>query len=344
MPRGRRHLFILAVLSASFLHVLPQIPCAGFARVEVARGIYDDTFGRGGRFLLGAEGRDEGGDLAILGAADADTRPDTRIVFPVRLMIGHVKDVVAVNVDAARPAELLPLRDEIAILVEDLNAIVAAVADEDPSLRIDGDGVRRVELAGPLAFPAPRLDEFPVLGKLHDARIGVSAMTIGDENVAVRRGHYVARTIEGVGPVTSNPRLAERHQHLSFRAEFEYLVTLAIFAGRVGRPDVAVAVDMETVRLIEHSLAKHLQDLARRIELNDRRDVRALTGASPAPLKRPDIAIAVDFDPDGRPPLSTFRELGPALFNTIRIVLRVCLRCEHRHRDDDCNKVENPST
>src|SRR5262249_50936442 len=156
-----------------FLHVLPQIPRAGFARVEVARGIYDDTFGRAGRFLLGAEGRDEGGDLAILGATDADPWPDTRVVFPVRLMIGHVEDVVAVNVDAARPAELLPLRDEIAILVEDLNAIVAAVADEDPSLRIDGDCVRRVELAGGRAFPSPRLDELSILRELHDARVGV---------------------------------------------------------------------------------------------------------------------------------------------------------------------------
>src|SRR5262249_5768979 len=287
--RGRRHLFILAILPASFLHVLPQIPRAGFARVEVARGIYDDTFGRGGRFLLGAEGRDEGGDVAILGVADTDPRPHARVVFRVRLMIGHVKDIVAVDVDSARTAELLPLREEIAILVEDLNAIVAAVADEDPSLRIDGDGVRRVELAGGRAFLAPRLDELPILRELHDARVGVPAMSICHENIAVRRGHYVARTIEGVGAVTSTPRLAERHQHLSFLAEFEYLVTLAIFAGRVGRPDVAVAVDMETVRLIEHSLAKHLQDLARRIELNDRRDVRALTGVLPPHLSNAQI-------------------------------------------------------
>src|SRR5262249_58483977 len=99
------------------------------------------------------------------------------IVFPVRLMIGHVKDIVAVDVDSARTAELLPLREEIAILVEDLNAIVAAVADEDPSLRIDGDCVRRVELAGGRAFLAPRLDELPILPTLPDARIGVSAMT-----------------------------------------------------------------------------------------------------------------------------------------------------------------------
>src|SRR5262245_48708351 len=238
MPRGRRHLFILAVLSASFLHVLPQIPCAGFARVEVARGIRHDTFSRAGGLFFGAEGRDKDRDLAVLGAADANPGSDTRVVFRVRLMIGYIKDVVAVDVDSARPAELLPLSDEISLLIEALAPVVAAVADEDPSLRIDGDCVRRVELAGGRAFLAPRLGELSILRELHDARVGVPAMSIGHENIAVRRGHYVARTIEGVGPVTSNPCLAERHQHLSFRAEFEYLVTLAIFAGRVGRPDV----------------------------------------------------------------------------------------------------------
>src|SRR5206468_10498295 len=47
--------FILAVSSDLFSHVLPQIPRAGFARVEVARGVYHDAFGRAGRLHLGAE-------------------------------------------------------------------------------------------------------------------------------------------------------------------------------------------------------------------------------------------------------------------------------------------------
>jgi hypothetical protein len=56
---------IFAVSSALFLHVLSQIPRAGFARVEVARGIYHATFSRAGWLHLGAEGRDEGDDLAV---------------------------------------------------------------------------------------------------------------------------------------------------------------------------------------------------------------------------------------------------------------------------------------
>jgi len=56
---------ILAVSSALFLHVLSQIPRASFTRVEIARGIYHATFSRTGRLHLGAEGRDEGDDLAV---------------------------------------------------------------------------------------------------------------------------------------------------------------------------------------------------------------------------------------------------------------------------------------
>src|SRR2546427_4373520 len=335
--------FILAVSSALFSHVLPQIPRAGFARVEVARGVYHDAFGRAGRLLHGAKGRDKDGDLAVLDAADANARPDARVILRVRLMIGYVKDIVAVDVDPARPAELLPLCEKFAILVEDLDAIVAAVADEDLSLRIDSDGMRRVELAGARAFPAPRFDERPILRELHDARVGVPAMPIGDESIAVRSRHDVARPIERVRPVAGNPGLAERHQHLSFRVELEYLVALAVFAGRVSRPDVAVPVDVETMRLIEYALAEHLQDLARRIELDDGREVRSLTSGSAAPLERPDIAVAVNIDPDGRAPLPAFGELGPALFDTIRIVLRVCLRCEHRNRDNGRDEQKDHS-
>src|SRR4030095_13761055 len=89
--------------------------------------------------------------------------------------------------------------------------------------------------------------------------------------------------------------------------------------------------------------AKHLKDLPRGVELDDGREVRADTGAFSAPLERPDVAVAVYLDPDGRPPLPTFRELGPALFDAIRILLRVCLRREHRHREDGCDETEGHS-
>src|SRR5207245_11123113 len=66
--------FILAVSSALVAHVLPQIPRAGFARVDVARGVYHDAFGRDGRLLQGPKVRHTVGDVALLDAAHATSR------------------------------------------------------------------------------------------------------------------------------------------------------------------------------------------------------------------------------------------------------------------------------
>ena len=63
--------------------------------------------------------------------------------------------VVLVDVDAARPAELRPLLDELAVLIEDLDAVVAAVADEQAAPRIHRERVRLIELARPGARACP---------------------------------------------------------------------------------------------------------------------------------------------------------------------------------------------
>src|SRR4051794_25488570 len=90
--------------------------------------------------------------------------------------IGDVDDVVLVDEDTARPAELMPLCDEGAILFENLNAIVAAITQEQAPPRIHRERVRPVHLAGTGTLLAPGLEEFPVLVEFHDACIGVAAM------------------------------------------------------------------------------------------------------------------------------------------------------------------------
>ena len=65
--------------------------------------------------------------------------------------------------DAARPAELPPLGDELAVLIEDLDAVVLAIADEQPAARVHRDGVRLADLAGARSLRAPLLDERAVL-------------------------------------------------------------------------------------------------------------------------------------------------------------------------------------
>ena len=82
---------------------------------------------------------DEGGDLAVARAPDADAALPARVALGVGLGIGAVEHVVLVDVDAAQTAELLPLLEELPVLVEDLQAVVGAVGDEQPALRVESD-------------------------------------------------------------------------------------------------------------------------------------------------------------------------------------------------------------
>ena len=66
-----------------------------------------------------------------------------------------------VDVDAARPAELAPLGEVLAVLIEDLDAAVGAVADEQPAARIHRERVRHVEVAGARALLPHALMNLP---------------------------------------------------------------------------------------------------------------------------------------------------------------------------------------
>jgi hypothetical protein len=69
--------------------------------------------------------RDERGDPAVLCTADPQTAPEARILRRVGFGIGDIDGVARIDIDATRPAELLPFDKEFPILVEDLDAIVS---------------------------------------------------------------------------------------------------------------------------------------------------------------------------------------------------------------------------
>src|SRR5438128_503386 len=85
----------------------------------------------------------------------------------------------------------------------------------------------RFELAAICSLPAPGLDELSVLRELHDARVGISAVPVRDENIAVWSGEHVRGPVESVRAVPGNPGLAEREQDPSLRAELHDLVAFA---------------------------------------------------------------------------------------------------------------------
>src|SRR5882757_1516117 len=130
---------------------------AGPAAIDIAGIVEADSFGRIGY-------RNKGRHLAVLGAADADAGLEARIAGLVRLIVRHVKHVVLVNGDVARPAELLPFSDELSVGIEDLDAAVATVGHEDPPLGIHRYAVQLVELALTLAVLAKSCDQ---IGRAH---------------------------------------------------------------------------------------------------------------------------------------------------------------------------------
>src|SRR5262245_27679037 len=95
---------------------------------------------------------DERLHAAVLCAADANAFLDARELMSAGVGSGfRIRDidrVVFCDRDAAGPAELVPLIEELSVLVENLDAVVFAIADEKPAARIHRDRMRFADLTG----------------------------------------------------------------------------------------------------------------------------------------------------------------------------------------------------
>ena len=162
-------------------------------------------------------------------------------------------------------------------------------------------------------------------------------MPVGDEDVAVRRGHHRGWRVELIGRAAGLVRLAKHEQHLAVRAELEHLVALAAAAEPVGHPDVARTVDVQAMRKQQQAGAEALDQLAGAIELEDRVE-RRLTACKRRCLRidargrsrfttalgDPDAgAVGIDADRAGRAPGPPLRKLAPVLDRPVRIGRRV---------------------
>src|SRR5579872_5767244 len=129
------------------LDVLPQVLGTSFGPIYIACRIRRHAFRDTGRFRLRSQRRDEHFDCSVFGAADPDPLPHARVHLFIGLRIGHIHRVLGVDVNTARPAKLLPLIQKFSVLIENLDATITAVADEEPSGGIHGNGMGGVELA-----------------------------------------------------------------------------------------------------------------------------------------------------------------------------------------------------
>src|SRR5258706_12554568 len=109
----------------SFPDELPHRHAAGGLRpVNIALGIRGHAFPRYVGLRVRPQSRDEGFDHAVPRAADPDAALEAGVHLLVRLVIDHVEHVVRVDINPARPAELLPLLEKISVRVEDLDTAV----------------------------------------------------------------------------------------------------------------------------------------------------------------------------------------------------------------------------
>src|SRR3712207_1663284 len=104
----------------------------------------EDLDGRGARrHGRGRSRRRTRGGRAARGGRPGHPRPELEDAAVDD--IGHVDEALAVQADAARPAELAdrlaelaPLRHEVAVAVKDLDAVVEHVGGKDGALGVDG--------------------------------------------------------------------------------------------------------------------------------------------------------------------------------------------------------------
>ena len=88
---------------------------------------------RRGLHVLNERARD-----AVLGAADADALLPAGVVGTPGFGVSHVHGVIGGDEDAAGAAPLLPAIQQLAVLIEDLDAVVVSVTYEQPAARIEG--------------------------------------------------------------------------------------------------------------------------------------------------------------------------------------------------------------
>src|SRR5690242_6752608 len=109
--------------------------------------------------------------------------------------IGAVEILVRArcNTDGPRRADIGVLSFGIAIVIEHLDALVAAITYVNVPLRINSDGMRSIKLANRSAPSAPGLNEDAVFVKFSDAGVSVA---IGDENISGSIPGHIGGAIE----------------------------------------------------------------------------------------------------------------------------------------------------
>ncbi len=211
------------------------------------------------------------------------------------------------------------LPQEFSVAIEHLDAVVAAIGDVDVPLRVSGDAMRRIELAGTGAAVAPRFQPVAVFVHLCDPRVDVA---VADEGVAGGIPCHVgdlpeAAVLGGQGRLGMFQRrrvfvgglllAAEYHQHAAFRVELDHHVRAL-----VSDPDVVGRIDLH--RVAERPGVQVLADLADELavgaEFQQLRCRRRIGGAAGVAARQHEhVSLGIDGDAGGLAEIHVGRQL-----------------------------------
>jgi len=208
--------------------------------------------------------------------------------------VGDEKAIVGSDVhsEGSKAAEEA---DEFSVLVEDLDAVVLAVADVDESFGIDPDRVGKIKLGFAGAFFAPGEFEFSVSIGADDAGVAVA---ISDEDVTVLCKGDVGGLVEVACIGSFDIAFAEGEKRFAGGAEFDDGVVFV-----VGCPDRALRIAAQTVGGVEEVGAEGANEFSGGCQHEDR---------CLAAVEDDEIALAVHFNAGGGAEFEVGRELGEA--------------------------------
>src|SRR5208282_1700650 len=174
--------------------------------------------------------------------------------YPVVSSVRHPNVLIRRNHQAIGVADTRPLLDKVAVCIKNLYPLILTVANIYPSVFVDGHAMRQVEFTNACAVFSPCLDVVSVAIELYDARI---AIAIRHVNVAILCESHVGRLVEQPVCLGAGVDSTQHQQNITGRIQLEHEV-----AAVVGRPDVVVRVNAQTVRMRKKAFANALNKIS----------------------------------------------------------------------------------
>ena len=241
---------------------------------------------------------------------DRDARAEVGGVPVYRLHWAQFTDVTdwafaCRHEDAAGAVQIVPLRLVPAVAVENLDPMILAVGDVNPTVGVAGDVVRDVELTGVGARAAPGQQHPPVGRVFVDTRVAVAIRNI---DVALRRHGGMGAAVERLSAHVRSrfPSSAQGEQNLAVKGALADRVV-----GIVGQPEGFIRRNEHTVRRGKQTLTPGAQEIAVAVE-HDHRVFAAVEDI--------DIVPGIDTDSADLLERPAGRQLGPVFDRFVGVV------------------------